>query len=130
MRLTQIGLSAGQPTYQFATNFQFDAQTNRSFAAGRGRWVGGGAYGRQNVDSADPQGVQTNYDQPETADNGAVFGQMDYRLTDRMKTAVALRIHPNVLTFVGVATALGASSGTSTKLPVFSASRSTEMILG
>ena len=46
----QIGLSAGQPTYQFATNFQFDVQTNRSFAAGRGRWVGGGAYGRQNVD--------------------------------------------------------------------------------
>ncbi len=93
----QIGLSAGQPTYQFATNFQVDVQTNRTFAAGRGRWVGGGAYGRQKVDSADPQGVQTNYDQPETADNGAVFGQMDYRLTDRLKTAVALRIDASTL---------------------------------
>ena len=56
-----------------------------------------GPTGRQKVDSADPQGVQTNYDQPETADNGAVFGQMDYRLTDRLKTAVALRIDASTL---------------------------------
>jgi iron complex outermembrane receptor protein len=93
----QVALSVGEGTYQFAYNFQLDGHTNRSFAAGRGRWVGGASYARQKVDSANPQGVQTNYEQPETADNGSVFGQVDYRFSDRLKAAVAARVDASTL---------------------------------
>jgi outer membrane receptor protein involved in Fe transport len=44
------------------------------------------------VDSADPQGVQTNYEHPETADGGAAFGQIDYKPASRLKTSFAGRV--------------------------------------
>ena len=37
----QIGLASGAGTFQTAYNVQADTQTNRSFAAGHGRWLGG-----------------------------------------------------------------------------------------
>lgn len=93
----QLGLSAGQGTYQAAYNLQLDAHTNRTFAAGRGRWVGGGSYSRQRVDSADPQGVQTNYEHPETADSASAFGQIDYKLGARLKATFAGRVDASTL---------------------------------
>lgn len=87
----QFGLSSGA-TFQSAYNLQFDAHTNRTFAVGRGRWIGGASYSRQRVDSANPQGVQTNYERPETADNGSVFGQIDYRFSERFKSTFAGRV--------------------------------------
>jgi iron complex outermembrane receptor protein len=93
----QVGLSSGGGTFQAAYNLQLDTHTNRSFAAGHGRWLGGVSYSRQRVDSADPQGVQTNYEHPETADSGSLFGQIDYRLTARLKAALAGRLDASTL---------------------------------
>jgi len=93
----QIGLASGGGTFQTAYNVQADTQTNRSFAAGHGRWVGGLSYSRQRVDSANREGVQTNYEHPETADSGSVFGQVDYRFTERLKAAAAGRLDTSTL---------------------------------
>lgn len=92
----QFGLSAGEG-FQSAYNLQFEAHTNRTFAVGRGRWIGGASYSRQRVDSANPQGVQTNYEHPETADNGSVFGQVDYQVSDRLKATLAGRLDASTL---------------------------------
>jgi outer membrane receptor protein involved in Fe transport len=92
-----VGLSSGQGNFQAAYNLQVDAQTNRTFAAGHGRWVGGASYSRQRVDSANPQGVQTNYERPETADGGSVFGQIDYKFGNRLKTTFAGRVEASSL---------------------------------
>lgn len=93
----QVGLSSGGSTYQAAYNVQVDTLTNRSFKAGHGRWLGGVSYARQRVDSADPQGVQTNYEHPESADSGSLFGQIDYKFTTRFKTALAGRLDASTL---------------------------------
>jgi outer membrane receptor protein involved in Fe transport len=93
----QIGLSSGEPTYQAAYNIEVEGHTNRTFGNGLGRWTAGAAYQRQRVDSANPQGVQTNYEQPETADTGSVFGQVDYRAGDRLKLSFAGRLDGSTL---------------------------------
>lgn len=94
----QIGLASGSGSYQSGYNLQIEAQTNRAFKAGRGRMVAGGSYGRQRVDSANAQGVQTIFDRAESAASGAVFGQVDYDVTKRLKGSAALRIDANRLT--------------------------------
>ena len=93
----QVGLASGASTFQAAYNVQLDTQTNRSFARGQGRWLGGVSYARQRVDSADPQGVQTNYEHPETATSGSLFGQIDYRFTNQLKGALAGRLDASTL---------------------------------
>ncbi len=93
----QVGLSSGGSTYQAAYNVQVDTLTNRSFRAGQGRWLGGVSYARQRVDSANPEGVQTNYEHPESADSGSIFGQIDYKFTTQLKTALAGRLDASTL---------------------------------
>lgn len=94
----QIGLAGGGGSYQSGYNFQMEAQTNRAFSAGRGRLVAGGSYGRQRIDSANAQGVQTIFDHPETTESGAIFGQIDYDATKRLKGSAAVRVDANRLT--------------------------------
>jgi len=94
----QLGLSTGSNVYMSSVNVQADAQTTRSFRGGRGRLVAGASYNRQHADSADPNGAQTAFSEPQTADSGAAFGQVDYDLTPRLKASVAARVDASSLT--------------------------------
>lgn len=88
----QVGLASGQATFQHASNFEADGRTHRAFAAGAGHWVGGASYARQRVDSANPQGIQTNYEHPETANSGSLYGQVDYTVAARWRASAAGRL--------------------------------------
>ena len=94
----QVSLSAGNGTYQDALSLQLEAQTTRTLAAGRARLVAGGSYGRQTVDSAGPDGVQTVFERKEAADTGSVFGQVDFDVTPRLKVSGAARVDASALT--------------------------------
>ena len=81
----QLNLATGAGTFQRgADNLQVEGQANGTFASGRGRLVGGVSFGRQHVDSADDQGIQTIFDQPESSNAGAVFGQADYTVATKL----------------------------------------------
>ena len=94
----QLSLASGTPSYQSARNIQLDGQTTRTLARGRTRVVAGGSYNRQRVDSADPQGVQTVFEQVETAQSGSVFGQVEHDLTPQVQLSAAARVDASTLT--------------------------------
>lgn len=94
----QLGLSTGANVYMSSVNVQADAQTARAFRAGRGRLVAGASYNRQHADSADPNGVQTAFADPQTADSGSLFAQIDYEVTPRLKASAAARVDATSLT--------------------------------
>jgi outer membrane receptor protein involved in Fe transport len=68
-----------------------EAQGNRQFAGARGRVVAGMEFGRQAVDSVDPNGSQTVYDRKRSTQYGSVFGQVEYRLAPRLNTVASAR---------------------------------------
>jgi outer membrane receptor protein involved in Fe transport len=88
----QVGLASGEATFQQASNLEVDARTHRAFAGGVGHWVGGASYARQRVDSANEQGIQTNYEHPETADSGSFYGQVDYAFAGKWRASLAGRL--------------------------------------
>jgi outer membrane receptor protein involved in Fe transport len=94
----QLSLAAGTPSYQSARNVQLDGQTTRTLARGRTRVVAGGSYNRQRVDSADPQGIQTVFEDVETAQSGSVYGQVEHDLTPRLQVSAAARVDATSLT--------------------------------
>jgi len=94
----QLSLASGTHSFQDGQNLQLEGQGNGAFAGGRGRLVGGVSFGRQYVDSADESGQQTIFDQPESSNSGALFGQADYDVTKRLTASLALRVDATSLT--------------------------------
>ena len=86
-----LNLASGTTIALDSYNTAVEFQGNRTFASGAGRFVGGASIGRQSSDSADAQGRQTIFFEPVSSDRAAVFGQVDYDLTDRLKGVVSLR---------------------------------------
>src|SRR5918993_290192 len=68
-----------------------EAQTNRRLAGGRGRVIAGLELGGQTADSVDPNGVQTAYDRKRSTRYGSVFGQIEYRVTERLNGVASAR---------------------------------------
>ena len=80
--------------YPFTTSeerWSLEVQGNADFAGGRGFVVGGAAVMSESIDSADRRGVQTVTYRRRTEDFEALFGQVEYRFTDRLKSVLALR---------------------------------------
>jgi outer membrane receptor protein involved in Fe transport len=77
-------LTANALIYLHSSQSAIEAQTNRQFAGARGRVVIGLEFGGQTLDSADPNGVQTAYDRKRSTTYGSVFGQIEYRFTERL----------------------------------------------
>ncbi len=71
--------------------YNVEIQFNRPFAGGRLRLVAGVAAGHETLDTADDNGVQTLYFEAVETDEQAVFGQLDYDATDKLKLVLALR---------------------------------------
>jgi len=84
-------LTANSLLYLRASHIAVEAQGNRQFAGARGRAIAGVEFGRQAVDSADPNGVQTVYDRKRATQSGSVFGQVEYRLFARLNTVASAR---------------------------------------
>lgn len=86
-----VNLGAGNSVYLDSYNIGADFQWNASFQDGSGRIVAGASAGRQEVDSLNPQGFHTVFDEVETADRWALFGQVDYDFSDQWKGVLSLR---------------------------------------
>lgn len=87
----QTALQAGAPLYTSSTRARVMGQGNRHLLDGRLRAVFGASYRRERVDSANPAGVQTLYLSPVTAHHEALFGQLDYVVSPRVKVVGGLR---------------------------------------
>jgi len=74
-----------------SVQFKGEVQGNQHFAHARGRAVFGASYLQEHVDSADSAGVQTLYLHDVTTKEPALFGQLDYDLSSRLKVVGALR---------------------------------------
>jgi iron complex outermembrane receptor protein len=88
----QLALSSGSNLLLDETNFFVEGQTNWSFAQDKVRIVVGGSAGVEKIDSFDP-GVnrQTLLFEPVDSNQQAIFGQVDWRITDELKIVLAGR---------------------------------------
>jgi iron complex outermembrane receptor protein len=84
-------LSSGAPLYLFSDKTEYELQANTGFAGGKGRLIGGLSYSEENFDSTNPQGVQTLVFSPVEADYEAVFGQLEYDFSDKLRGVLSLR---------------------------------------
>jgi outer membrane receptor for ferrienterochelin and colicins len=93
----QLALASGARLFEDSNNLHGEVQGNVGFANGRGFLVGGVAYHQQEIDTANPQGVQTLMDTAKEEDQQALFGQAEYNFTGSLKGVVALRVDDSTL---------------------------------
>jgi iron complex outermembrane receptor protein len=88
------GFSLGSGTSMFNRQYKVhgEVQAFTNFAKEKGRIVGGFSLRRQGCDTADKAGVQTFLSGPRNDHMEAVFGQVDYGLTERLKVVLASRL--------------------------------------
>ncbi|MGH9337865.1 MAG: TonB-dependent receptor plug domain-containing protein, partial [Vicinamibacteria bacterium] len=94
----QLALSSGANLALDSYHVHFEGQTNWSFDQEKVRVVVGGSFRHTDVDSADPMtGRQTLMFEPVTADNGAAFGQVDWKIAEDWKIVLAGRFDESTL---------------------------------
>jgi outer membrane receptor for ferrienterochelin and colicins len=93
----QLALASGAKLYEDSSNLHGELQGNTGFANDKGFLVGGLAYHRQRIDTANPQGVQTLMDAKKDEHQEALFGQVEYNLAASLKAVVAGRIDKSTL---------------------------------
>lgn len=84
-------LTANSLIYLQSSQTVIEAQTNRRLAGGRGRVIAGVELGGQTADSVDPDGVQTAYERKRSTTYGSVFGQIEYRIAERLNGVASAR---------------------------------------
>jgi iron complex outermembrane receptor protein len=87
----QTFLNIGYPFYTNSDRLSLEVQGNHPFAGGKGFVVGGISAMQETLDSADPRGVQTVTFQKRDEDFQAIFGQIEYDFTDKLKGVFAAR---------------------------------------
>jgi outer membrane receptor for ferrienterochelin and colicins len=87
----QIALSSGAPLWEDSNNIHGELMTNWEFVGGKARVVGGVAYNDQEVDTANPDGVQTLMDAARSERQQSAFGQIDFNVTEKVKLVGAAR---------------------------------------
>jgi len=93
----QVALSSGAQLFEDSSNLHGELEGNTGFLGGKGFLVGGLAYRKQKVDTADKTGFQTLMDSPKNEHSEAVFGQVEYSLTSSLKAVVAARVDDSTL---------------------------------
>ncbi len=86
-----LGLGSGAVSYDDGYNSGLEVQRNSYFHNGLGQLVLGASYGRDKVNSLNPQGVETIFDQARASDRGAVFGQASYNFTPKLEGVGSIR---------------------------------------
>jgi len=84
-------LTGGSLVYIQASHTAIEAQTNRQFGGARGRVIAGVEFGGEHANTADPSGVQTAFDRMRSTTYGSVFGQVEYRLTEKLNSVTSAR---------------------------------------
>ncbi len=87
----QVALASNARLYEDSSNLHGELQTNWDFLKGRARFIGGVAYNSQDVDTANPQGVQTLMLAAKDERQQSAFGQMEFDLGKRFKLVGAAR---------------------------------------
>ena len=87
----QIALASGAGLYEDSSNIHGELQTNWDFLQSRVRVVGGVAYNNQEVDTANPAGVQTLMAEAKDETQQSAFGQLEFDVTNRLKLVGAAR---------------------------------------
>ncbi|HET7434036.1 MAG TPA: TonB-dependent receptor, partial [Thermoanaerobaculia bacterium] len=87
----QIALASGAGLYEDSYNIHGEAQTFWDFFSNKSRVVLGTAYNTQHVDTAGPNGVQTLMDSAKSENQHAVFGQLEWNATNKVKLVGAAR---------------------------------------
>jgi outer membrane receptor for ferrienterochelin and colicins len=93
----QVALASGGRLFEDSSNLHGELQGNVGFAGGRGFLVGGAAYNQQKIDTANDAGIQTLMAEAKDEHQEAVFGQVEYNFTDRLKAVVAARVDESTL---------------------------------
>ncbi len=87
----QLLLSTATTTFLDEDKLSLEIQGNAGFAAGKGFFVAGASAIDETVDTADPQGAQTLSFEALGGDFQAVFGQLEYDLSSKLKGLLAGR---------------------------------------
>jgi outer membrane receptor for ferrienterochelin and colicins len=88
--LEQHNLAAGTQSVDHSRTFHLEGQFNRSFAGDRGRIVAGASWRSASVNTEGTL-VAPEYDD-RTDRHGAIFSQVDFAVTDRLKLVGAARV--------------------------------------
>ncbi|MFQ5793161.1 MAG: TonB-dependent receptor plug domain-containing protein, partial [Acidobacteriota bacterium] len=87
---SQLALASGSNLALDTYNIHFEGQTNWTFADEKVRLVAGASAEVENIDSFDPDlGRQTLVFEPIDSDTEAVYGQVDWSITDQFKLVLA-----------------------------------------
>jgi len=93
----QLALSSGAHLFEDSSNLHGEVQGNVGFAGGKGFLVGGVAYHKQKIDTANDAGVQTLMAEAKDEHQSAVFGQAEYSFTGSLKGVIAARVDKSTL---------------------------------
>ncbi len=93
----QTALASGNVFYEDSYNQQLTVQANYDFFDERLLITGGASYSEQEVDTANPSGLQTLMDGTRDADQQAVYAQATIKLTDQFDFILAGRYDENSL---------------------------------
>ncbi len=86
-----VTLGPGVPGFADSERFALEARIPRTFSNGRGHFLGGVSATRELVSTADDEGVETLISAAQTAEDAAVFAQIDYQLGRSIKLVLAGR---------------------------------------
>jgi outer membrane receptor for ferrienterochelin and colicins len=87
----QVALASNARLYEDSSNVHGEIQTNWDFFGGKTRVIGGVAYNSQEVDTANPQGVQTLMIEAKEERQQSAFGQAEFDLGTKVKLVGAAR---------------------------------------
>jgi outer membrane receptor for ferrienterochelin and colicins len=87
----QVALASNARLYEDSHNIHGEIQTNWDFFRGRTRLIGGVAYNDQEVDTANPQGVQTLMLAAHSERQQSAFGQLEFDVAKNVKLVGAAR---------------------------------------
>lgn len=93
----QTSMQSGSATYLDSNNYHIELQTNWDWNEGKVRFVGGGSYREEEIDTANPAGIQTLLFQGVESDSTALYAQLDFDLTDNIKLVLAGRFDDSTL---------------------------------
>jgi len=87
-----ISLGSGTPMFTYQYRLHGEVQGFTTFGGGKGRIVSGFSLRLQGNDTADKKGIQTFMSEAKDDHLEALFSQLDYNLTDKLKVVLAGRL--------------------------------------
>ncbi|HXG59067.1 MAG TPA: TonB-dependent receptor [Thermoanaerobaculia bacterium] len=87
----QVALASGARLFEDSYNLHGEVMTDWDLMGGRTRVVGGIAYNQQDVDTANPAGVQTLMSEAKSEEQQSAFGQIDVKVSQKLKLVGAAR---------------------------------------